>query len=301
VRAALVVSVSVAAACSLYAVDDSFSSGQPDTGGDGGSPSAGCVASLEPGWAVVASSESASALCPASQSQLLVVSDAVAGTDACTCACNETKPASCGSGTLVFTTGDACTDPQGGFVIPSPSACVAFAGGSGTVAPKGKATPLPTTKADCAPALATKPEAVTTTQRRLCIGTGDGAESLCRGEAPVGFAGCIVHDGDVACPAGPFSKRIPAGERATLACAGCTTCETTLTCSAAVARFYNDPACATEVGSRPVNGQCASSANGGGAPFTHLRYDSTASSTCTSTPPATATIAYEGRRTLCCR
>lgn len=128
------------------------------------------------------------------------------------------------------------------------------------------------------------------------------AESICRGETAVGFASCILHDGDVACPEGPFAKRSLAGDRASVACSGCTTCDTTLACTSPTIRYYNDSACKTETASRVVDGMCNPVASGAtGNPFTHLRYDAKVESTCTTSPPASSVVTFDRPRTLCCR
>src|SRR5439155_26288922 len=78
---------------------------------------------------------------------------------------------------------------------------------------------------------------------RVCMPPGSCVESLCLGTAPAGFASCLVQDGDVPCPAGPFVNRTLSGTRADVACAGCSGCTTSGTCSIPVGRAYSGGTC----------------------------------------------------------
>jgi hypothetical protein len=217
-----------------------------------------CTATLPAGWSL-ALYETGRASCPADTSGS---HDAVAGGDAgpgaCTCSCEMGGPVSCETGTLQMASG-AATATCGG---PTTSVIV----NSEFCAPLPKAVAMPAYLAvptlppsgSCTATVATNPADLTKDDVRWCDVSDGGAEGICAGSAPVGFAACIVHAGTTSCPDGSaFAARTLVSDDVTLSCSACSSCTLTGTCGSATVAFFSDDDCNNAVIGLTADGTCS--------------------------------------------
>lgn len=263
-----------------------------------------CTSALAPGWKPIAFASDRSAACPAGYVTADLVTSPAAAGGACTCGCAIAGGGapSCAKGSFTAAIGSTNTCPTTGQTYTvNGTGCTALAA-SGSLSAYARYNALPLTPGTCNSTAQKDATKLSTSAVRACEPPPACVEDVCLGSGLGGFASCIAHDGDVACPPGPFAQKTLAGPSATLTCGGCTSCTNTATCGVPVLRFYNDGACATEIASRPANGACNTVTGTAGAFVTHFRYDvTTSSAACTpATNPTTAT-ALDTPRTLCCR
>jgi hypothetical protein len=162
-------------------------------------------------------------------------------------------------------------------------------------------TQLPLTPGSCTGGVSGDDSKVTTTAVRRCAPSAECREDACRGNLPTGLRACIAHDGDVACPPGPFADKTVAGTGVTVGCNDCTSCTASATCPVGTLGFFSDASCTASVASIAADGQCHTNQTTGGGNL-YIRYDAPAQGVAcqpgTSTPKD-ATLASP--ITFCCR
>lgn len=321
-RSALLASAVLLTGCGLYA---GGASGDPADGGalDGDAapvatdapaqddapapppPSCGmgtaCVSALGAGWTPLAFASTQTSKCPQGWTRQDVIGDAVAGANACECTCgpDPNDPPSCALGMLASQVGQGqCS--QGG-----PTYNVTGTGCSATlllgVTTLAQMTPLSAHVGKCVASPKPNPTKLTTRDERACVPPDACLDDVCQGISPVGFASCVVHDGDVQCPGAPWTNRTLIGSQAALACGGCAGCASALTCADAILHYYVDPVCAVELATRKVDGNCNGLASGLTGSSLGFKYDVKATPQCTPGSAATTAVDVTGARTVCCR
>jgi hypothetical protein len=262
-----------------------------------------CASTLPAGWSSLAFATSRAQACPATYTPADVVTKAPTATGVCSCTCqiSATDPPSCAKGTFTSMIGATTCDGAGQPYTSTGTGCTAI-GTPGAVSAYGRYAAFPLTRGTCLPAVQ-KNAVETTSPVRGCIPSAECVEDVCRGAPPAGFASCIAHDGDVACPGAPFTNRTVTGTGATVTCGGCATCVNNAICSVATFRFYDDAACATERASRIANGACNPLSTGtAGTNVSRFRYDAIpVGAMCMPTSQPTTAVVLDGQRTICCR
>ncbi len=266
--------------------------------------SGACVASLEAGWTPFAYASSRAQACPANYVSSDLVTTPIASAGACTCACSisPNDPPTCAKGTFQGLVGSTSCTSTGVTYVVDGTGCTNFGGGA--MSAYARFVPFPLTKGTCTGSVTKDATKATGTPTRACAPPTECLEDLCSGKSPTGFGSCIVHDGDVPCPAtGPFTSKTLVGSGVDLTCDGCATCENQAACGVATLRYYNDPTCTTEVASRVVDNQCNGLASGvAGQNTQRFRYDvATNSPKCNMTSTPTTATALAQARTVCCR
>jgi hypothetical protein len=250
------------------------------------------------GWSVVAWAADPPTACPVDFTQTDAFTAPVAGAGTCECACNiTTEPCVVGMLPTYYSSNMSC-GTQGATLNVNGTACTAI-GFTGSLGNYYKSPPLPVGGA-CTGAAVVDALKVTKTRTRACAPSAQCLEDVCAGKTPSGFASCIQSDGDVACPAGPFTKRTLVMADVEVACSACSTCTVSGQCTNPRIHFYSDSSCQNEVADLPSNGTCAST--GGGGSVSYFRYEVTVQNkACAATGPKTATLTPKGAVTVCCR
>ena len=258
--------------------------------GDGGS----CVLQSVPaGWTLVVESD-ASHTCPSGYAGGSFLAAPGAQPGACTCSCTVSPMPSCQVGQVQLWYGDGCQ--MGGFLLPANGGCYS-PGGTFSVptnllgiasAPSGGA---------CVSNGLPDPTKVTTTGIDVCTVPPSDQEAVCSGTVPQAFAACIRTNGDVACPAGPFTQKVSFSDQPPALACHCGACGFSATCSAH-ANLYSDSACGSIFTQFPLDGQCEPAQQAGS--FQSGAYVATPQVSCTPGAP-TASVAFATPQTLCCR
>ena len=253
------------------------------------------------GWTAVAYTKDQKSPCPAEFGPGEdVVTDAMAGAQACSCSCNKTQDPDCETGTTTVSgVGMACN----GFGVK-----LNFSGGkctpiNGTVDDYDKATTIPASGGTCNIQAVPNDSAITSQPARLCPAGPKCQSASCGGYAPPGFTSCIVSDGDVACPMGSaFSNKHLVGTGAHAACSGCgSACTFQGKCDNPKLNWYSNNNCANLIVAIPADGTCTQT-NKGNAQIGALSYTATPNFTgCTATATPTASVDLQKPRTVCCR
>jgi hypothetical protein len=158
---------------------------------------------------------------------------------------------------------------------------------------------LPATGGACSAAAVGDTTKVTSSQVRTCDVTGPGAESVCEGAPPAGFAACIAAPGEVACPSGsPFASRTLLAAAETLVCTACTGCAVSGTCASPLVTYYSDYLCNSPVGTFPADGTCTQPSWSGN--LAGVEYHATVQASCLGSG-SSATFQPISPQTLCCR
>lgn len=238
----------------------------PDSGGtmvgathDAGrdAPPVACTASLPTGWSP-ALFEHARTACPAGgNGSHDGVAGGSAGAGACSCSCTVGGPVGCETGTLQMASGNAASACTGAstsvavsreFCAPLPTAMPM---------PAYMAVPTIPPSAACTALVVTDGAQLSKDAVRWCDLSGSGAESVCAGSAPTGFAACIVHTGSVSCPASSgFATRTLVSDDVALSCAPCSSCELTGKCGSATVAFFSDGNCNSAIIGINADGTC---------------------------------------------
>jgi hypothetical protein len=265
-----------------------------------------CSAALAPGWTPVAFTANRSSTCPGGYTVVDLVASPTTNAGACACGCQiaANDPPTCASGSFVSVVGASTCSGTGQTFTVNGTGCTVLAVAGG-VSAFGDYAAFALDRGTCVSSTMTDATKLGSTGVRACVPPPACVEDVCVGTASAlgPYGACIVHDGDVACPAGPFTSKTSAGATATLSCGGCATCQNDATCGTATVRFYADGACATQVASRIANDACNPLATGSaGTNATHYRYDvATNSPTCAPTGAPTVATSLEQPRTICCR
>jgi len=138
---------------------------------------------------------------------------------------------------------------------------------------------------------------IVATAMRSCTPPTTCEEEVCSGKVPAGTRSCVVHDGDMACPA-PFTEKVGvAGSDVTLGC-GCGACAVSATCGDANLNFFNDANCAVQRDTIPADGACHDTTQVAAGWF---MYASTAMNVACAAPVLGPTPTLSAPRTVCCR
>jgi hypothetical protein len=265
-----------------------------------------CSAALEAGWTPLAFAANRNATCLGGYTAVDLVVAPIANAGACACACqiSANDPPSCAKGSFASLVGSTTCNGTGQTFTVNGTGCTVLAV-QGGVSAFGNYAAFPVTRGTCVSSVTKDATKLATTAVRACVPPAGCVEDVCLGTTSAlgPYGSCIAHDGDVACPAGPFANKSLAGVAGTLTCGGCATCQNEATCGTATVRFYNDAACATQIASRVSNGACNALATGAaGNNATHYKYDvATNNPTCASTSTATTAAGLDQPRTICCR
>lgn len=229
--------------------------------------------------------------CPAEFASSDVLENPIAGTGACTCGdCTAQINCSTGSISTNYDNGNGSCGQNGAALQANNGVCRNVNGTFGENASVEPPTPVVGTCS--APGVASR-AAVTTTARRICSPASTACTALAC-TPPTGMAACLVHDGDVACPASAPNKHL-VGTDFTLSCASCG-CTLAVECGGKM-EFFSQQGC--NGSTRTLNVNVCTSTNQ--ASFSSTKWTGTvAQQTCTKgTPPAPA-FALTDSRTVCC-
>jgi hypothetical protein len=267
-------------------------------------PDTACTSALSPGWTPIAFAADRTTACPIGFTTRDLVMGPAAADGACTCACAIAPgdPPTCAKGSFAGLVGTStCTAASVTYNVNG-AGCTSI-GQTGSLSTLGKYAALPLTPGTCNSSVTKDLTKVAATSVRACEPPPACNEDVCRGDMLASLAACIAHDGDVACPAGPFATKKLTGSTTALTCGSCAPCTNTATCGTATLHFFNDAACATEVASRVVNNACNAVASGTpNATTSHFKYDvATMNAACTPSAAPSAAVALDAPRTLCCR
>ena len=259
--------------------------------------------------------------CATSGGYVTLVSDAFDGLSAAPatcpgCSCSDPKGVSCAVASAQFFGNSQCAG-QGGTLTVAAGACVAFLRLSDPQSVKWASATASggvcLVKTMGAPQI---PPVNWAARARSCGGEPEGggcAMDLCvpRPQGKFGKALCVVHDGDVACPAGPYAKRFLyyQGVADTRGCSDCGCGNPAgMTCTGKL-ELWDDTGCTTDLTTLSMPGQCAALApdpTPPPPPYKTLRsifYTSgpSAGGSCVSTPSnATGKAVPSQPLTICC-
>jgi hypothetical protein len=263
-----------------------------------------CTSALEAGWTAIAFASDRTAACPAGYITRDLVKSPAAAAGACTCACaiNAADPPTCAKGSFAGLIGTSTCTTTGVTYNVNGAGCTSL-NQTGNLSTVARYAPLALTKGTCDSSVTKDAAKLGSTPVRACEPPPACGEDVCRGDGLAPFGSCIAHDGDVACPAGPFTTKTLTGPSATLTCGGCASCTNTASCGPAKLHFFNDSACATEVATRLVNDACNAVASGTpNATNSYFKYEvATMNAACTASTTPTTAVALDLPRTICCR
>jgi hypothetical protein len=260
-----------------------------------------CIDALASGWTPLAFASTRAAKCPQAYTEQDLIGDAVANVGACGCACTPSvaDPPSCSQGSITAQIGQSQCNQMGPTYAINGPGCVAY--GPATIAPVALLKPIAAHEGACTSSSAADTSKLTARDVRACAPPSACLEDVCEGTAPVGFAACVAHDGDVPCPGTPFVARTLTGTQANLGCGGCAGCSNTVTCSNASMHFFVDGFCAVPLASRKADGNCNPLASGFAGTATGYKYDVTMNAQCAALSAPTSSVNVAGARTVCCR
>lgn len=261
-----------------------------------------CTGAIPSGWTLTMFAPNRNTACPSNATPADVVANPGVAAGGCTCSCNITTQPSCAIGTVNGGWGtNNCnnTNGWGPWTFATAGQCVSL-GYNGNLADKNMFSKLGVTAGACNGAATTDPTKLTSTPMRTCVPAPACAEDVCSGTVPAGFRSCIAADGDLACPAGPFSvKAAVTGANATLACGACTACNVTQSgCGAATIKYWDDGNCTTQTGSIAADGQCNSTGN---VHTNHITYEAAVQNVKCNQGTSASTVDLASKRTICCR
>lgn len=277
------------------------SSGQGPT--DDGEPPAACAPA---GWSLVLYGPSSSA-CPSGYASHAEVTGATAGSGACTCPCTVTAEPTCDQGTVStqYATGLFAPNVQCGSAgLPlqvNGGGCTSMGGQGGKLADGFSAEPLQAGGGACNAQLAADPSQVTKNDVLVCDVPAAQAGAMCSGSPPASFSLCIVAPGDVACPAGAFTKQSLVADDEVLVCPSCGACQVSGSCKNAQVEFFGDAACKTSVATLGANGDCVSTGLASGQNVVAFEYGVEAEASCQASLAGTPSFDPVQPQTLCCR
>jgi hypothetical protein len=266
-----------------------------------------CVSAIPNGWSLIIYDLGTDS-CPPTFPAHDVAGTTTIEAGACSCNCTVTQNGGCALGTLNVhpSVGNGACDLDAGWSKDlNGTGCTVLGVTLSVAGPHSdQATPLPGQGGTCSDAPQADQTKIAAAPTRYCEVPPPGADSVCNGTVPSGFAACIMRNGQTTCPSGtPFVHGYLVEDGAALQCSSCAGCTVTTTCSNATLTGFSDMACSPQslVGSVDIDGGC-NPANLTTYPssLVAIEYSATASSTCTpgsSTPSAKLT----NPRTICCR
>lgn len=258
-----------------------------------------CTGAIPVGWTLTMFSANRGTPCPVNATTGDVVATPVATTGACSCSCNVTTQPSCVLGTVTGVWGNTgCGNAWGPWTFTTPGQCVDL-GVNVNLGNNNNFSKLALTPGVCSGASAADPGKVTSTPMRTCTPAAGCAEDVCSGQVPSGLRSCIASNGDVACPAGPFSQKAAVvGSGPSLLCGSCSACSTQATCGAATIKYWDDANCTQATGSIAADGKCNPTSN---VHANHITYESQVQNVQCVAGSSTPSVDLAGKTTICCR
>jgi hypothetical protein len=271
-------SLVVAIGCGLDLAGSGDPEGDADAGDDAGAatdaPPAACGSGecfeLAPGWTLVALAQAPQA-CPSSYggttTDLFV--DASPRSGACACGCRVTTPPSCVHGAI-----GAHYDNTGSLTCGTAST-YAWANASDGVCDSDewpgpydslhdwRFTPPAPSGGSCITTADTRKDLVDRTGAAQACAAGPPG-CACAPVPPDPIEQCILADGDVPCPNGPFARRRTMGKDFQVTCdAGPCACAVAGGCAGGAMTFFAQTGCTGASFSLPADGGCGSVPDGG--------------------------------------
>jgi hypothetical protein len=263
------------------------------------------------GWSLVAFATMQAASCPAGFDDV-APTDVIEGptaAGACSCgACQITTAPTCASGVVNVTYDNANSAYAGTcnqVANPSPlsnspaGTCLTdIYQGSYATYDVRYAAPAPSGGACNAPGVKNTGGITYAGRDRLCTVAASCSGAACGANLPAPYQACIAADGDVACPAGPWSAAHHVGTSTSFDCASCT-CAVSATCSGTLT-LYTDKTC-TKSPYAVSTDVCVGISSS--ATFTAYKYAGAAPKNvaCQVTgTPAMPDLALVGEQTICC-
>jgi hypothetical protein len=258
-------------------------------------PVGACVNAIPTGWELILFATDRDTGCPQTFTPAELIANPAASAGACECSCTVDSGATCTMGQMRTGYGNDDTCPSTGVPlnVPGPG-CTPF---SANLVDYFSGEPPPAVVA-CTPSPVTDDTKVTSSEMRGCEVPSACREEVCNGDVPDGFSGCLVQDGDVACPA-DWDTRQLVGDGADLSCTDCT-CSASAGCTGGLVTFYSDPSCTTLIVAANVDDSCQST-NGGGSIRSYTYAATVSNAQCVADGAKTATVALTGTRTICCK
>ena len=270
-----------------------------------------CVAPAPAGWTLVAFAPGDVTTCPAGYGDLVKVAEAPSSTDAhCTCACDcaGLKNNPCVHGTLGVVIGNTCSAFNANLNVTGGCDSLGqMLGNFNSI----KAKPLGVTPVDVAgkPALpGTQPGASGAT----CLpaaskAIGCAGEEACLPKA-ISASLCIQSPGEVACPAGPFTKRTVVGAPGPAddqrSCAACACTSSAASCANPTFSGYTADDCSSNAAPAVIDNSCTTAMGGDWHYADHFIYSAAPTApTCAlkgAAPNVMGTITPKDARTICC-
>jgi hypothetical protein len=276
----------------------STSSGGSSSSGSSSSSSSGggaCPAAPS-GWAHVGVPADPQTPCPSGDTQEDLVDHVVTAPGVCACTCAISQHQSCANGNYdtYYDQGDGkCGTKASGQLSNSPAGGCDDQGFTFSIGPHFKATPPgPTGGGSCSATVNLDSSKITKVAARLC---SPASASDC---AAAPLADCIVSNGDLACPAGPYATKRSVSGDVGVTCGSCGACSVSTTCKGTIV-FGGTSSCNGP--SVPADNTCYPVPN-----TTNLRYarytGTTAGESCTyGTSSPAPVLAPTGVQTVCCR
>lgn len=246
--------------------------GTTSTGSGGGATcpdTSQCVAKAPEGWMgpvarAEVSNQEALPPCPGNDPPAREGGSALSASPTCTqCTCGMPMGGDCGASKLLLAPGDDCTSSIPSFVEVTD--CTKVSSDEGSPALSAKAAPAPVTGGACTPQGGQPYPWSWKTRHRLCglpqHLSGCAEDQVCAGRSGETFARqfCVYQDGEVACPAGPYSQQTVfyRGVDDTRACASCDCGPPTARTCGGVVRLYSTNDCpSSSFQTIPANDSC---------------------------------------------
>ncbi len=252
-----------------------------------------CAAGMPPaGFAPILLGTTADA-CPSGFTTADLLESPVAAADACACGTCVMTGTNCGAGDLptAYDQGGGACGSTGATLSTNNGAC---SNSNGTFGQNTRIDAPAAVPGTCtAPSTGVKAK-VSSTPHRVCeLAPGSCADRLCT--PPGSLRACMMHEGDVACPAEATEKHL-VGPDFTIACGACS-CTTSATCGGKT-EFWSANGCGGAPSKTFTAGVCASA---GGASYSSYKWTGmVATQTCTDLTPPAATVSLTQTKTICC-
>jgi hypothetical protein len=308
----VLLSACVFAGCGLYS--DGPPSDSPDAGPDATpdvkdepappvpckAAKGACANAVPAGWLLTAFDDKRVVACPANFAALDLVANPMAGANPCACGCMVTTQPSCATGMVTFKSGPAnnnCTNVGNTYTVGN-NLCVTLMNAGNLSAHFGITMKAPLVPGACTATPMPDNGKLTVTPMRSCAPPPTCEEDVCLGNVPAGTRGCILHDGDVACPGAPFTEKVAVvGNDATLGCT-CGTCTNSATCGDASIAFYDDANCTNLKDTLIGDGACHDTNQ---SYVSHFIYAAATQNVMCSAPVTGPAPDLISKRTVCCR
>jgi len=260
-----------------------------------------CVASLPPGWELVAFDPSNESACPSNYASATVVWNVTTPDGTCDCGCTVTKPPVCDVGSLQrYTSTDTSCGTTGVLLNVNGSGCTAYPP-SNSLSAYAKSSPLSPSAGTCTGDPIKNRSAVARNLATACTVPATCAEQFCGGDVPGGFQSCIQAAGEQASPAG-WTTPLFVGDDYNFDCSACT-CDVNgaSTCTGATLDIFGDTQCTNKLVTMPIDGNCDADSAQGKDP-NGFAYHATLAQACNATGPMTASnLQLANERTICCK